>query len=145
MIGIDFIKKNSTGICDWFWRPKKLDRNRLGSILVRFESGRFESGHRYLWVQLAPCKARLSWYEITKSPFAEFKEVVRLKEGADFALPNRADIKICYVIALSLNMLIFTGIEFKPGLGGQPTTIGWKWFRSVHLDRIMTPRYSKSG
>ena len=145
MIGIDFIKKNSTGICDWFWRPKKLDRNRLGSILVRFESGRFESGHRYLWVQLAPCKARLSWYEITKSPFAEFKEVVRLKEGADFALPNRADIKICYVIALSLNMLIFTGIEFKPGPDGQSTTIGCKRFRSVHLDRIMTPRYSKSG
>jgi len=43
------------------------------------------------------------------SPFAEFKEVIGSTNNRTTELPNRAEIRICYVIALSLNMLIFTG------------------------------------
>lgn len=54
-----------------------------------------------------------------KSPFAEFQEVIGSANGRPNDLPNRAEIKICYVIALSLNMLIFTGTKFKPGIRRQ--------------------------
>ena len=50
------------------------------------------------------------------SPFAEFQEVIGSANKRPNDLPNRAEIKICYVIALSLNMLIFTGIKFKSGI-----------------------------
>ena len=61
-------------------------------------------------------KNRVIGLKSRKSPFAEFQEVIGSANGRRNDLPNRAEIKICYVIALSLNMLIFTGTKFKPGI-----------------------------
>ena len=93
------------------WTPFDAEKSIIRKIVQKIDFTEVKMA----WVEFKSYN-ELVGLKSEHSPFAEFQEVIGSANKRPNDLPNRAEIKICYVIALSLNMLIFTGIKFKSGI-----------------------------